>query len=283
MEIIGVIGAGTMGSGVAVNAALAGFRVIMVESDEGARKSAVEKLRTAFQLTTLLDRAKTEHVGTVQGLLEKIDIRHNLDSVERADIVFECATERRSVKQQIFQELDVVCGKETIFASNTSCIEIEVLAGFTSRPEQVLGVHFMNPASLRDFVEVTKGSRTTQATVDATVTVLKRLGKNCEVVNDSPGFVINRVLMLAINEAIGVVEEQVADCKQVDNLFEKCLGHKTGPLATADLIGLDVIADSLIVLKESLNNEIYEPKQLLKDKVSRGELGVKTKSGFYKY
>ncbi|MGR1217447.1 3-hydroxyacyl-CoA dehydrogenase family protein [Metapseudomonas otitidis] len=283
MDLIGVVGAGTMGTGVAINAALAGFEVVLVEKDTQAFEAAPGRLRTALQLTALLDRSKVEHLDSQQDALRRISIESSLDRLAQAMVVFECISESLQEKQELYEELDRICARDTLFASNTSCIEINVLAQFTHRPSKVLGVHFMNPASLRPFVEITKGRSTSEQTLNIATKVLAALGKDHEIVNDSPGFVINRVLMLAINEAIGVVEEQVADCRQVDNLFEKCLGHKTGPLATADLIGLDVIADSLIVLRNRFDNGIYEPKSLLKEKVARGELGVKSKQGFYKY
>jgi 3-hydroxybutyryl-CoA dehydrogenase len=183
----------------------------------------------------------------------------------------------------VYAQLDAICPERCCFATNTSAIPVTRIASVTERPSQVLGMHFMNPVPLKPMVEVIRGFHTSEETINTARHLLAQMGKDSIVVNDSPGFVSNRVLMLAINEAIYLIQEQVAQVEEVDAIFKTCLGHKMGPLETADLIGLDTILYSLEVLCESLSEAKYKPCSLLRKMVDAGLLGRKSGQGFYKH
>jgi 3-hydroxybutyryl-CoA dehydrogenase len=203
--------------------------------------------------------------------------------LEEADFLIENVVERWDVKRDLYQRIDSVCPGRTIFAANTSAIPITRIASATRRPAKVLGIHFMNPVPLKRSVEVIRGYHTSEETIDAARGLLARMDKECILVNDSPGFVSNRVLMLTINEAIFLVSERVATPADVDRIFKECFGHKMGPLETADLIGLDTILLSLESLYESFSDSKYRPCPLLKQMVDAGLHGRKSGAGFYPY
>lgn len=281
IRTIGVAGAGMMGTGIAIAAALAGYRVTLIDIDAGARASARERIRTGCQLLALVHARERKHSPDTDAVLGQITLGDECNALVDADFVIECASENVEIKEALYSRLDECCLAHAIFASNTSCIPIDRIAGWTGRPDRIIGTHFMNPAQIRVAVEVIRGPRTSSETIERTRALLIALGKSAVVVNDAPGFVINRVLMVAINEAIGVVQEGIASAADVDALFVNCLGHKTGPLATADLIGLDVIRDSLIVLRDCYGSSQYEPKPLLDEMVASGRLGNKSGAGFF--
>jgi 3-hydroxybutyryl-CoA dehydrogenase len=206
-----------------------------------------------------------------------------LSDLSGAAFVIECVWERVPDKERVFRELDAICPPRTVFASCTSAIPIARLAGVTNRPDRVLGMHFMNPAPLKDTVEVIRASSTSEKTLRRAVDLLGSLDKKAIVVSDAPGFVSNRVLMITINEAITVVQQGTADAKQVDDIFQSCFGHPMGPLRTADLIGLDTILDSLDVLRQHTGDPRFEPCPLLVNLVCAGRTGHKSGSGFYDY
>jgi 3-hydroxybutyryl-CoA dehydrogenase len=197
--------------------------------------------------------------------------------------VIENVTEKWEIKQKVYVQLDAICPKPCIFAANTSAIPITRLASVTRRAPKVIGMHFMNPVPLKPMVEVIRGVHTSDETVETAKNFLAQMGKECIIVNDSPGFVSNRVLMLAINEAIYLLQEQVASAEDVDRIFKTCFGHKMGPLETADLIGLDTVLYSIKVLYESFNDSKYRPCPLLKKMVDAGLYGQKSGQGFYTY
>lgn len=207
----------------------------------------------------------------------------SLTELSGADYVIECVTEDISIKQDVFKELDRICQGECIIASNTSAIPITKLAEFTNRKEQIIGLHFMNPVPLIGVVEMISGPYTSEKTIDITKQFLKAIDKEWIHVNDSPGFVSNRVLMLTINEAICTLEDGVASAASIDKVFKSCFNHRMGPLETADLIGLDTILNTLNVLRQFFNDEKFKPSPLLGRKVQAGELGRKSGKGFYDY
>ncbi|WP_175839608.1 3-hydroxyacyl-CoA dehydrogenase family protein [Burkholderia contaminans] len=280
---VAVIGGGVMGNGIALNVAMSGFDVAVVETDEQARTSFNARLRRAYQLARFVAKPGSAAREPFADIAARIRVVAALPSRLDVAIAIECITENVASKARLYRALEDACPPRTLFATNTSCISVATIDTWTQRADRTVGIHFMNPAAVRDAVELIRGPRTSDQTIDAVAGFLGRLGKRFNVVNDATGFVINRVLMVAINEAIGLVERGVASAADVDALFVRCLGHQTGPLATADLIGLDVIRDSLIVLRDESNDRFYEPKALLSQLVAAGSLGHKTGTGFHTY
>ncbi|MGC4765281.1 3-hydroxyacyl-CoA dehydrogenase family protein [Micromonospora sp. DT46] len=281
---VGVVGAGTMGLGIAQCLAEGGYDVVVVDPALRAATgvaAAEDRLRTGLRQARLLapDRAG-EPVARV---VERISWTHRTAGLDRAGYVVECAPERIPLKERIFGELDAVCPQTTVLASVTSAIPIDRLAASTRRPDRVVGTHFMNPAPLRDSVEVVRAPRTSADTLQRTLDLLAAIGKTGIVVADGPGFVINRVLMLTVNEAAEVVGQGTADAATVDRVFQECLGHATGPLRTADLIGLDTVVDTLLVLLECTGDPRFRPGRTLRELVDTGRYGRKSGSGFHQY
>ena len=274
---VGVVGAGVMGTGVAQCFAAAGHDVLVTDPDAGALSSAPRRLREGLRLRALLGGAHSD------GIPQRIRWTARLDDLADTGFVVECAPERRPVKEQVFRDLDRICPAAAVLASCTSAIPIGSLGAVTTRPDRVIGTHFMNPAPLKDTVEVVRPATASDETLSRTVELLTGIGKNPIVVGDGPGFVSNRVLMLTVNQAVAVVSEGIADPAQVDEIFEKCAGHSMGPLRTADLIGLDTVLDSLVVLRDCTGNPVFEPCPLLVDLVHQGHLGRKTGHGFHHY
>jgi 3-hydroxybutyryl-CoA dehydrogenase len=200
-----------------------------------------------------------------------------------ADFVIENATEKVEIKRGIYENLDRVCKAACVFAANTSAISITRIASMTNRAPQVIGMHFMNPVPMKPVVEVIRAEHTSDETVQMAGALLAAMGKEAVIINDYPGFVSNRVLMLTINEAIFLVQDQVAAPEDIDKIFKTCFGHKMGPLETADLIGLDTILYSIEVLYESYNDSKYRPSPLLRKMVDAGKHGMKSGQGFYTY
>jgi 3-hydroxybutyryl-CoA dehydrogenase len=195
----------------------------------------------------------------------------------------ENVVEKWPVKKDVYAQLDAICRPDVVFAANTSAISITRIGSATKRPSQVVGMHFMNPVPMKPMVEVIRGFHTSDASIAAAKQFLAGMGKDCIVVEDSPGFVSNRVLMLTVNEAVFLVHDKVASAADVDRIFKTCFGHKMGPLETADLIGLDTILYSIEVLYESFNDDKYRPCPLLKKMVDAGLHGRKSGRGFYNY
>jgi 3-hydroxybutyryl-CoA dehydrogenase len=280
-ETIGVIGAGVMGVGVAQNLAQTGHRVILLDVSseilEGAQKTIKQntRFRGFFK--------KGDGTESSETILERITFATDDGLLRDVSFVIENATEKWEIKRGIYARIDSICRPEVVFAANTSAIPITRIASATTRAPRVIGTHFMNPVPMKPMVEVIRGYHTSDETVGATRELLAAMGKECIVVNDSPGFVSNRVLMLTINEAIFLVHEQVASAEDVDRIFKSCFSHKMGPLETADLIGLDTILLSLEVLYESFNDGKFRPCPLLKKMVDAGLHGQKSGEGFYNY
>ncbi|MEP7340682.1 MAG: 3-hydroxyacyl-CoA dehydrogenase NAD-binding domain-containing protein [Acidobacteriota bacterium] len=281
VRVVGVIGAGVIGAGLAQNLAQTGHSVILTDVSDEILDHARQAIRQNLRFQTLFKEEKRQ--GSTSETLKMISFSTDLAALGEADFVIENVTEKWAVKQTVYKELDSICAGHTIFAANTSAIPITRLAALTARAPQVIGMHFMNPVPLKSMVEVIRGYHTSDETLAAAQGLLARMGKQSIVVKDSPGFVANRVLMLTINEAIFLVHEQVASAEEIDQLFTTCFGHKLGPLATADLIGLDTILFSIEVLYESFNDSKYRPCPLLKRMVEAGLHGRKNGRGFYTY
>jgi 3-hydroxybutyryl-CoA dehydrogenase len=279
VQSVGVIGAGVIGVGVAQNLAQTNHRTIVIDVSDEKLNHARQEIRNNIRLQSLFKGEKRNPAE----ILERIEFSTDFQALSAVDFVVENVVEKWEVKEQVWRTLDEVCPPPCIFAANTSAISITRLASVTKRPTQVVGIHFMNPVPLKPTVEVIYGYHTSPETVEVTKSLLESMGKDCVIVNDSAGFVSNRVLMLTINEAIFLVQEQVASAEDIDTIFKRCFEHKMGPLETADLIGLDTILYSIDVLHESFNDSKYRPCPLLKKMVDAGLLGRKSGKGFYTY
>jgi 3-hydroxybutyryl-CoA dehydrogenase len=281
IQVVGVVGAGVMGIGVSQNLAQTGYQVILVDISEAILESAEQEIKKNIRFQTLFNQEKK--VGSPDDILKKITFSTNYKLLDSADFVVENVTEKWDIKKEVYAQLDAICPERTVFAANTSAIPITRIASATKRPKNVIGMHFMNPVPMKSMVEVIRGYHTSEATIEIAKSFLAQMGKECIIVNDSPGFVSNRVLMLTINEAIFLLQERVASASDVDKIFKTCFGHKMGPLETADLIGLDTILLSIEVLYESFKDSKYRPCPLLKQMVEAGLYGQKSKQGFYVY
>jgi 3-hydroxybutyryl-CoA dehydrogenase len=284
IHAVGVVGAGVMGIGVAQILAESGLQTVVVDVGQEILERARGRLREARRLQALFPRdAHAPAPPSLRDTLARIEFTTDVTRLAAVDVVIENATEKWEVKEPLYRRLDQVCRPECVFAANTSAIPITRLASVTRRPRQVIGMHFMNPAPLKSTVEVIRGDDTSDRTLEVARALLQRLGRECVVVKDSPGFVSNRVLMLTLNEAIFLVHEQVASAEQIDHIFVSCFGHKMGPLATADLIGLDTVLYSLEVLRSSFDDDKFRPCPLLREMVDAGLHGRKSGQGFYAY
>jgi len=278
---IGVIGIGVMGSGLAQNLAQVGHPVVAIDISESNLEHANQQIKSNLRLQRMFG-AKQQRVDTDE-VLSRILFSTNANLLRDASFVIENVTEKWEIKCKVYEKIDTICNDQCVFAANTSAISISRLASVTNRVSKVIGMHFMNPVPMKHVVEMIIGRYTSADTIDAAKSLLAGMGKRYVIVNDSPGFVSNRVLMLTINESIHLLQEKVASIEDVDEIFKECFGHKMGPLETADLIGLDTVLFSLEVLYESFNDPKYKPCSLLREMVSAGHYGRKTGKGFYRY
>lgn len=282
MEIktVGVVGAGTMGNGIAHIFARHGFNVILCDVERRLLDHAVETI------SKNLDREVEKNKLSAQervAALARIEPAVERALLARCDFLVEAATERIDIKSALFREFDEVCRPEVILSSNTSSISITKLAALTKRPDKVIGMHFFNPVPVMKLVEVIRGLATSDETYATVKTLAERLDKVPIGVNDSPGFISNRVLMPMINEAAFAVMEGVATPEAVDEIFKLGMAHPMGPLRLADFIGLDVCVDIMRVLEDGLGDPKYRPCPLLQRMVDAGWRGKKSGHGFYKY
>ncbi|MCX6190388.1 MAG: 3-hydroxyacyl-CoA dehydrogenase NAD-binding domain-containing protein [Bacteroidetes bacterium] len=278
---ITVIGSGTMGNGIAHVFAQNNFKVTVVD----VKTEALEKAK--ITITKNLDRqvAKGAIDETVKSnTLNNLTFIDNLaEGAKNADLVIEAATENVNIKLDIFRSLDAICKPECILASNTSSIPITKIGAVTSRPEKVIGMHFMNPVPVMKLVEIIKGFKTSDEVADKIVALSKQIGKVPAVANDMPGFIANRILMPMINEAIETLFQGIGGVVEIDTVMKLGMAHPMGPLQLADFIGLDVCLAICNVLYEGFGNPKYAPCPLLVNMVTSGSLGVKSGSGFYDY
>ncbi len=278
---ISVIGAGTMGNGIAHIFAQNGFIVNLIDVNNTQLEKAVQTI-TKNMDRQIAKAGLTEEAK--QNALNNLHIFTNIsEGVKDADLVVEAATENSALKLNIFKELDEHAPKGTILASNTSSISITKIASVTSRPDLVIGMHFMNPVPIMKLVEIINGYATEQIVTDTIVALSKSLNKVPCVVNDYPGFIANKILMPMINEAISSLYEGIAGVESIDTIMKLGMAHPMGPLQLADFIGLDVCLSILNVLNQGFGNPKYAPCPLLVNMVTAGKLGLKTGEGFYQY
>jgi len=280
IQHIGVIGAGQMGNGIAQVAACAGFQVTLVDIKQAFLDKAKENIQ--ISLEKLVSKERLSQAES-QNALSRINFHTSMQEVSEADLVIEAVPEILDLKNSIFSKLDDICKDSTILASNTSSISIDKIANSTKRPESVIGMHFMNPVPLMRLVEIINGTNTSTQVNDIVVDAATKMGKIALSCNDSPGFVSNRILCPMLNEAILTLEEGVAEPEAIDGIMKLGMNHPIGPLALADLIGLDTLLHILEVLHDGFGEDKYRPASLLIQMVEDGHLGRKTGKGFYDY
>ena len=280
MKHIGIIGAGTMGSGISQVSALHGFHVTLVDLEEQILHKGINSIQNGLKRQVKKEKISQE---LMRSTLDRISTSTSLNSLSNADLVIEAASEHKETKMNLFQELDSICPKTSILASNTSSISISNIASATNRPELVIGMHFMNPVPVMKLVEIIRGNQTSDETTETVNSLSKKLDKTPVECNDSPGFISNRILMPMINEAIFCLSEDIAKTAAIDKIMTIGMSHPMGPLTLADLIGLDVCLSIIQVLHNDFGGDKYRPCPLLKKMVTEGKLGRKTGQGFYSY
>ena len=279
-ETIGVVGAGTMGNGIAQVAARAGYQVILRDVAEEFLRKGLENVNRSLQRD--VDKGRLSEPEKRE-IVERIKLTTDASALSDSSFVIEAVTENLAVKSEIFRSLDELVSPNAILASNTSSISITKLGAVTGRPDKVIGMHFMNPVPVMKLVEVIRGIATSDETYERTRALSEKLGKTALECNDSAGFVANRVLMPMINEAIFALHEGVAARESIDGIMRLGMNHPMGPLALADFIGLDVCLAIMNVMHEELGDPKYRPCPLLKRYVNAGWLGKKSNRGFYEY
>ena len=279
VERIVVVGAGTMGHGIAQAAAVSGYQVTLTDVDPAALergKQAIEKSTDKLAKKGIIDQNQQEAAAGIV-------IAEDMAAAADAHLVIEAATENPEIKLALFKELDRVASKGTVLATNTSSISITRIAGATSRPDRVIGMHFFNPVALMTLLEVIRGLETSDTARDLAFEVGRQMGKEPVEVKDSPGFIANRILIPMINEAIFALQEGLGSAENIDTIMKLGMSHPIGPLALADLIGLDVVLHIVEVLHRDFGDDKYRPARLLRQMVDADHLGRKPGKGFYQY
>ena len=280
IERVGVIGAGQMGNGIAHVLSLAGYDVLLDDVNDEALKKAVERIDKNMHRQAARGLIK---IDAIEPALKRIHTTRSLDEMKECDLVIEAATEDEGIKRKIFQELCPRLGAKTLIATNTSSISVTRLAAATDRPEHFIGLHFMNPVPMMQLVEVIRGIATDDPTFQAALEIVKRVGKTAAYAEDFPAFIVNRILMPMMNEAVYTLYEGVGNVEAIDTAMRLGANHPMGPLQLADFIGLDTCLAVMQVLYEGLADSKYRPCPLLVKYVEAGWLGQKTGRGFYDY
>jgi 3-hydroxybutyryl-CoA dehydrogenase len=280
MQTIGIVGAGQMGSGIALVCATAGLNVILNDLDERAVERGIEGI--SANLGRMVSKGKATS-DEATGALERIKGCAVLTELVECDLVIEAATENVQVKEELLRKLDAIVQPGAIIATNTSSVSVTRLGATLADPRRFIGMHFFNPVPVMALVEVIRGLQTSDATFDATIALAKRIGKSTICVKNSPGFVVNRILIPMINEAVFVLQEGLAGAAEIDEGMKLGANHPIGPLALADLIGLDTTLAIMNVLYRDFNEPKYRPAPLLKEMVDAGYLGRKSGQGFHTY
>lgn len=280
IEHVGVVGAGQMGSGIAQVCAAAGLSVTVYDLNSESLERGISAIRKSLERLVAKEKLSQDDAEAIVG---RISTSEALESLATADIVIEAASENESIKQAIFKDLDRICQPGTILATNTSSISITRLAAVTQRPGQVVGMHFMNPVPIMKLVEVIRALQTTEQVFDDVSALARQLGKVPVDVKDAPGFVANRILLPMINEAVFCLHEGLASAEEIDTVMKLGMSHPMGPLALADLIGLDTCLSIMEVLYEGFKDSKYRPCPLLVQMVDAGYLGRKSGQGFHSY
>ncbi|SMB99202.1 3-hydroxyacyl-CoA dehydrogenase [Thermanaeromonas toyohensis ToBE] len=277
---VAVVGAGTMGSGIAQVLAQSGFRVTLLDTSQELAEKGYNTIK--HNLEKMVDKGKLKKDEATEALA-RIRCGEDLNLATEAEIVIEAIFEKIEAKQELFRKLDEICPPGVILASNTSSLSITEMGAVTRRPELVIGMHFFNPVPVMGLVEVVRGQRTSEVAVETICQLALALGKKPIVISESPGFVVNRLLIPMINEAIFLLQEGVASACNIDTAMVAGANHPMGPLALADLIGLDVCLAIMETLYQELGEDKYRPAPLLRKMVRAGYLGRKTGRGFYEY
>ena len=277
---IGIVGAGTMGSGISQVAALTGYDIVMQDVSDEATSRGLGTIDKSLQ--RLVDREKIT-ADAKDAAIRKISTTTNLSDLADCDLVIEAATENMDLKLGLFEEIDKVSRPETIIASNTSSLSLTKLASVSNRPDKVIGMHFFNPVPMMALVEIIRALQTSDDTFTRVDELTRELGKTPVSVKDSPGFVVNRMLVPMINEAVFILYEGIASADEIDAAMKLGAGHPMGPLALADMIGIDVCLYVMNILLEEFGDSKFRPSPLLKQMVDAGYLGRKSGKGFFDY
>jgi len=279
VKIIGITGTGLMGSAIAEKALLAGYSIRLYDVQKEHAEACMKKLNSRLQ--SLMKKFTASDLSNVQQ--NTVTLCRDIAGLNECDLIIEAVNEEIELKRKVFTELDKICPPHVILASNTSAIPVSKLAEVTSRPDKVAGLHFFNPVSVMKLVEIIAGRETSDDTIHTLEHVAKQMGKTAVCIKDAPGFVANRLLVSMINEACRVLSEGIADRDTIDTVMRLGANYPMGPLALADLMGLDVCLKIMEFLYAGLQDERYRPPLLLKQMVAEGKLGRKTGKGFYEY